>query len=46
MYKELLGNEGGDMEIDKNALSILGGMDDFYAYVFLDLFIDHELHDK
>jgi len=46
MYKDLLGQEGGEMEFDKSALSVLGGMDDFYPYVYLDLFIEHEQHDK
>jgi len=42
MYKDLLGQEVGEIggEIDKNAISLLGN-DEFFAYVFLDIFIEH-----
>jgi len=41
MYKNLLGQEGGDMgELDKNAISLLGN-EEFFAYVFLEVYIEH-----
>jgi len=44
MYKDLLGLEVGDMtdEEKKNAMSVIGN-DEFFAYVFLELFIEHEV---
>jgi len=40
MYKDLLGQEIGEMgEIDKNAIQLLGN-EEFFAYVFLDFFIE------
>jgi len=47
MYKDLLGQEERDQtELDSKAISVLGGNDEFYAYVYLELFIEHEQHDK
>jgi len=48
MYKDLLGQEerDGPTELDSKALSILGGQEEFYAYVYLELFIEHEQHEK
>jgi len=47
MYKDLLGQEERDQtELDTKAISVLGGVDEFYAYVYLELFIEHEQHDK
>jgi len=42
MYKDLLGQEVGDVggEMDKNAMQLIG-TDEFFAYVFLDVFIEH-----
>jgi len=47
MYKDLLGQEERDQtELDTKAISVLGGVDEFYAYVYLEIFIEHEQHDK
>jgi len=41
MYKDLLGQEGDIMgELDSNAISLIGN-DEFYAYVFLEAFVEH-----
>jgi len=42
MYSHLLNHDLGDIaDIDKSAVGIVGN-EDFYPYVFLDLFIEKE----
>jgi len=46
MYKDLLGQDGGDIdETDTNAMSLLGN-EDFYAYVFFEIFIEQNPNAK
>jgi V-type H+-transporting ATPase subunit C len=41
MYKDLLGQEVGEIDTDdKNAITLLGN-EEFFAYVFLEMFIEH-----